>query len=40
LFALHRSPELPASADENGRISRSELTSLGASVVGHISRLL
>jgi hypothetical protein len=40
LFALRRPPELPATAREDGQISRSELASLGASVVGQISRLL
>jgi uncharacterized protein with NAD-binding domain and iron-sulfur cluster len=39
LFALHRPPELPVRAREDGRIQRSELTSLGASVAGRISRL-
>ena len=40
LFALHRPPELPVSANEDGLIERSDLVSLGASVVGRISRLL
>jgi uncharacterized protein with NAD-binding domain and iron-sulfur cluster len=40
LFALHRPPELPVSFKEDGRIERSELVSLGASVVRQISRLL
>ncbi len=40
LFALHRPPELPVSASEDGHIARSELASLGASVVNHVSRLL
>jgi uncharacterized protein with NAD-binding domain and iron-sulfur cluster len=40
LFALHRPPQVPVSAREDGRIERSELVSLGASVAGRISRLL
>jgi uncharacterized protein with NAD-binding domain and iron-sulfur cluster len=40
LHALRRPPELSVSAKEDGRIERSELVSLGASVVGRISRLL
>jgi hypothetical protein len=40
LFALHRPPELPVRATEDGRIQRSELISLGASVVERISRML
>jgi uncharacterized protein with NAD-binding domain and iron-sulfur cluster len=40
LFALRRPSELPVKAKEDGRIERSELVSLGASVAGHISRLL
>jgi uncharacterized protein with NAD-binding domain and iron-sulfur cluster len=40
LFALRRPPELPVKASDDGRIHRSELISLGASVAGRISRLL
>ena len=40
LFALRRPQELPFKAKEDGRIERSELVSLGASVAGLISRLL
>jgi len=40
LFALRQPPHLPIKAKEDGRIERSELVSLGASVAGRISRLL
>jgi uncharacterized protein with NAD-binding domain and iron-sulfur cluster len=40
LFALHRPPELTFRANEDGGIERSDFVSLGASVVGQISRLL
>jgi uncharacterized protein with NAD-binding domain and iron-sulfur cluster len=40
LFALHRPPELPVSLSDDGTIERSGLVSLGASLVGRISRLL
>jgi uncharacterized protein with NAD-binding domain and iron-sulfur cluster len=40
LFALRRPPEPSVRLKEDGRIERSELASLGASVVGQISRLL
>jgi uncharacterized protein with NAD-binding domain and iron-sulfur cluster len=40
LFAFHRPPELTVIADAEGRISRSDLVSLGASIVGRLSRLL
>jgi hypothetical protein len=40
LFALRRPPELPVSATDDGRIERSELVSLGASLAARISRLL
>ena len=40
LFALHRPPELTFRANEDGQIERSDFVSLGASVVGQISRLL
>ena len=40
LFALHRPPELTVRANEDGQIERSDFVSLGASVVGQISRLL
>ncbi len=40
LFALRRPPELPVSATDDGRIERSGLVSLGASLAGRISRLL
>jgi uncharacterized protein with NAD-binding domain and iron-sulfur cluster len=40
LFALRRPPELPFRANEDGRIERSPLVSLGASVADQLSRLL
>jgi uncharacterized protein with NAD-binding domain and iron-sulfur cluster len=40
LFALHRPPELPFRATEEGRIERSPVVSLGASVADRLSRLL
>jgi hypothetical protein len=40
LFALRRPPEQGLSFKEDGRVERSELVSLGASVVGQLSRLL
>jgi uncharacterized protein with NAD-binding domain and iron-sulfur cluster len=40
LFALRRPPEPPVTAERDGRIERSDLASLGASVIGRISRLL
>jgi hypothetical protein len=40
LFALRRPLELPVKARDDGRIQRSELISLGASVADRISRLL
>jgi uncharacterized protein with NAD-binding domain and iron-sulfur cluster len=40
LFRLRQPHHLPIKAKEDGRIERSELVSLGASVAGRISRLL
>ena len=40
LFALHRPPELAVRATEDGRMERSDLVTLGASVVRQVSRLL
>jgi uncharacterized protein with NAD-binding domain and iron-sulfur cluster len=40
LFALHRPPEPIVRADEEGRISRSGLISVGAEIVGRLSRLV
>jgi uncharacterized protein with NAD-binding domain and iron-sulfur cluster len=40
LFALRRPPELPVTLSDDGRIERSGLVSLGASLAGRISRLL
>jgi uncharacterized protein with NAD-binding domain and iron-sulfur cluster len=40
LFALRRPPERPVSFREDGRIERSELFSLGASIADRLSRLL
>jgi uncharacterized protein with NAD-binding domain and iron-sulfur cluster len=39
LFALRRPPEPPLTAERDGRLETSELASLGASLVGRISRL-
>lgn len=40
LFALRRAPEPAVTFREDGGIARSELASLGASLVGQLSRLL
>jgi hypothetical protein len=40
LFALRRPLELPVKARDDGRIQRSELISLGASIADRISRAL
>jgi hypothetical protein len=40
LFALRRPPELPVTLSDDGRIERSVLASVGASLAGRISRLL
>jgi uncharacterized protein with NAD-binding domain and iron-sulfur cluster len=40
LFALRRPPEPTVQATDDGRLARSDLASLGASVVGRIARLL